>query len=167
MNFYELIHEHQRVLSEIEDSGGEIDKALEDKLDLIAKQLAGAPDKADFVLKKLDSESDFYSERIKEIQGYKKSIEYAAQRLKEQIKRFMTESGKTRLTGECIDLVLKRTKPSVVIEDESKLPTGYIETVITSKINKTKLYEDLKLKINVSGARLEESFSLSTTRTKK
>lgn len=166
MKLIDLSQEYAAILDEIEACGGEVTDTQELRLDAISRELVQAPDKADFVIKKLDCDSRFYGERIKELQGYKRAIDNAQSRFKDQIKDFMHTTNQTRLGGEYVDLVLKASKPKVVIDDESKVPDGYIETTIVRTPDKARMYEDMKMGVPVDGARLEDVFALQTTKRK-
>lgn len=166
MNLTTLSHEYLAVLAEIEANEGEITAEQETRLEAICRDLAGSADKADWVLKKLDAESEFYAARIKELQAYKKALDNAQDRFKRAIKDFMAASGQNRIQGEYVDLVLRAAKAKTVVDDESKIPEAYFETTIVRTLNKQRLYDDLKLGVPVAGAHLADSHALTTTRRK-
>jgi hypothetical protein len=167
MKLLELSQEYALLLEEIESCGGELSPEQEKRLETVSRELAKSADKADYVLKKLDVESDFYAARIKELQAYKKALDNASERFKSQIKAFMRESDQKRLEGEYVDLVLKTTKPKIVITDESKIPEKYVEKIITTAVNKNDIYKDMQNGALVEGVSIEENFALTTTRSKK
>lgn len=166
MKLIELHQEYLAILSEIEETGGELSLTHDSRLDSIAREIAQNADKADFVFRKLEFESNFYAAEIKRLQNFKRSIDNAHERMREFVKTQMVATGVSRIEGETIALTISKTKPTVVIEDETALAKEYFDEVVTHKLNKTRVSEDLKLG-SVKGAHLEESFALRVTRSKK
>lgn len=166
MKLVELYSDYLAILGEIEASGGELCESDESRLETIGREIAKSADKADWVFRKLDSESEFYDAEIKRLQAFKKSIDNANDRLRDYVKTQMQALGVNRIEGDFVALSLSRTKPKVVVDDESALPNGYFEEIITKRLSKTKLSEDLVLG-PVEGAHLEQGYSLRVTRSKK
>lgn len=166
MKILELHSQYLAILSEIEDMGGEITADHEAKIEAIGSEIIKHADKADFVFRKLDAESEFYAAEIKRLQAFKGAIDNANERLRDYVKMQMQALSLTKIEGEKVSLTLSKVKPKVVVDDESKLDNGYFEVVTTKKLSKTKLSEDLALG-PVEGAHLEQNYALRITRSKK
>jgi hypothetical protein len=166
MKLLELYSDYLAILGEIEAAQGELCESDESRLESIGKEIAKSADKADWVFRKLDSESDFYDAEIKRLQGFKKTIDNANERLREFVKTQMVALDIKRIEGDFVALSLSRTKPKVVVDNESILPAGYFEEIVLKRLSKTKLSEDLALG-PVDGAHLEQGYSLRVTRSKK
>ncbi len=166
MKLIELHQEYLAILTEIEETGGELSLTHDSRLDSIAREIAQNADKADFVFRKLESEMQFYTAEIHRLQNFQRAIVNANKRMRDFVKTQMLTSGVARIEGDVVALTLSKTKPSVIVEDETLLDSAYFDEVVTQKLNKTRVSEDLKLG-PVKGAHLEESFALRITRSKK
>lgn len=167
MNLLELTQEYAAILQEIEQCGGELNTTQELRYDEICRSLAAAPDKAEFVLKKLDTESKFYADRIDQLKAYKDALDNAATRFKDQIRAFMQNKDKKRIEGDYVDIVLKGTKPKVIVLDEDKVDSKYKRIHYSMKIDKNDIYKDMQNGALVEGVTLEQNYSLTFTRAKK
>lgn len=67
------------------------------------------------------------------------------------------------LSGDSFTFKLQKTKPRVVIDDDSIIEDNYIRTTVTHAPDKTKIYEHLKSGVTVVGAKLVDNFALKKT----
>lgn len=128
------------------------------------------PDKTDgcfLIMERLELEADRLKAKAESFAIAAKQLNSARERLKEYIKFQMQNSGLTELQGNDYKFGLSKTKPSVVIQNEELIPDGYTHEVVTRKIDKDRIREDLALGIPVEGATLVESFSLRSSINKK
>ncbi len=167
-----LIDYHQEylaILEEIDATGGEVTETHEMRLETIAREISQHADKADFVFRKLDAESEFYAAEIKRLQAFKRSIDNTNNRIRESIKAAMSASGITRVFGSTVDILLSGGRQKVVV-DEEKLSRDYFDTEtiykVVYKLNRERVAEDLRLG-PVEGAHFEDVYSLRITRSKK
>lgn len=140
-------------------SNGEITEEIEE---LLAVKEIGIPAKIDsyhFVMDRMEAVSKFYKERAKMFLDAARSAANAQETIKERLKYAMKEAGVTEILGNDIRFVLSKTKPKLVIDDESIIPKEYKIEIIATELQKDILLEDLKLG-EVAGAHLEDSCSL-------
>ena len=165
MSLIEYHQEYLAILEEIEQTGGEITLTHETRLEAIAREIATKADKADFVFRKLDAESEFYAAEIKRLQAFKRAIDTANDRLRDFIKMQMKALAMSRLDGEKVSLILSKIKPKVVA-DEEKLDAAFFDEVITRKLNKERVAQELQLG-PIEGAHFEDVYTLRISRSKK
>jgi hypothetical protein len=78
----------------------------------------------------------------------------------EAVKGQMNLDGYTELLGIDWRICVQKTKPRLVIEDESAVPDSYKRTRTVVEIDKEALRQDLEVGVPVAGARLESDGSL-------
>jgi hypothetical protein len=84
----------------------------------------------------------------------------AVKNFKEALKGQMRQDGSDELIGNDFRLCVQKTKPKMVIENESAIPEAYRVTRTVTEVDETRLRQDLELGVPVDGARLEMSGSL-------
>lgn len=141
------------------ESGGELTPEIEQMLTVKEVNLPAKVDSYEAMLGRLEVIEGLYKERAKLFSSAAKSLANAQDTLKERLKFAMKELGVTELMGHDIRFKLSASKPKLVIEDEKLIPKEYKVQVISEEIEKDRLTEDLKIG-SVSGAKLEETFSL-------
>lgn len=141
------------------ESAGEITEEIQDMLSVRDEQLPEKVDGYSIVLDRFAALEAYYKERAQFFSEIAKRCEAVQDHLKTNIKNAMTELNVTELSGHDIKFTKTRVKPRLIIEDESKIPKEYKQDVITTKVDKDRLREDLAVG-PIDGAHLEESFSL-------
>jgi predicted nuclease with TOPRIM domain len=115
-------------------------------------------------IKTLEAEASAIEEARKSMEQRQKALKRHADRLREYLKAQMERTGlrhikvpPKRITAPCIILRLQTNPPSVVVEDEQRIPECYKQEVITVKVLKAEIAKALKGGEEVPGARLEQS----------
>lgn len=90
-----------------------------------------------------------------------KTIENATDFVESEIKKAVAISG--ALQGTNYTFKLSKTKPKVIISDETKISDLYLRTKVTHEVDKTAIYESLKKGVAVEGAELQDNYSLRKT----
>jgi hypothetical protein len=101
-----------------------------------------------------NNESDIseIDEEIKRLQGKKKIMVNAKDRLKEYLRFNMEASGVTKITSPLFNITLAKGSDSVQIDDETLLPDDYVKMAIIP--DKTLIGKAIKDGYNVPGASL-------------
>jgi hypothetical protein len=95
------------------------------------------------------------------------SFETATKRMKATLKESMLRLGTKRVEGDYHGFTLSGSQPSLVIDDEKKIPESYFNTVVSKELDKDALKEKLKTGETITGAHLESGHSLKRSLSKK
>jgi hypothetical protein len=150
----DIAYQIKRVLME---TGGELTPELEKAMAEVESKM---PDKADsyvFVTQDLRNEAALWKKRAQDFAAVARTFENYADAMEESIKFACVKMNVTELEGAQYIWKLVKSKAAVMIDDETKIPSGHIEIVQTRKIRKDSIYEDLKNGLPVPGARLVEN----------
>lgn len=141
------------------ESGGEITPEIESYLQIKDIELPEKVDSYSIVMDRFDALEKFYKERADFFSQIAKRCKGVRERLKDNLKREMRNLNMTEIKGNEMRFVLSKTKPALVLEDETLIPRDYIKQVYVESIDKDRLKEDLAFG-PIPGAHLEESYSL-------
>ena len=83
-----------------------------------------------------------------------KKQEEKVKKVKETIKDIMKGMGIKKIETEIGSFTLRKNNPSLIIDDETKIPAIYKEIVYTEKIKKDEIKKDFKINI-IEGCHLE------------
>ena len=90
----------------------------------------------------MESQARSIGDASKQMQARKKVLENRATRIRDYLRENMQRTGISEVTCPYFQIKLKKNPPSVVIEDETKVPDKYkVEKVVTS-IDKTAIKKD-------------------------
>lgn len=154
---FDAIIENQGALTpEIEAALAHVETNLPEKIDSYA-----------FILDRLEMEEVYWKEKAEKYARIAKGCSSTMSFLKDRIKQVALENGKTELLGHDNKFTLVNSKPSVEINNEELIEAIYKKEVVTYKIDKKKIEEDLKLGLPVAGASLRETKALRLTANKK
>lgn len=142
------------------ESGGELTPELEAMLAELDVKLPEKVDNYSMILDRMSMLSDFYIERAERLLKMSKAATLLKERLKDNIKIAMEKLGETEIQGVETKFKLVQSNPSVVIENEELIDAAYKVQEIKIKVEKKRIAEDLKLGVDVRGARLERTTSL-------
>lgn len=107
-----------------------------------------------------DSLVDIRKEEIKRLQAKNKADENKIKNAKNQMMFYLKMLGQKRLETPLYTFNIQKSKASVVIEDETKIPKEFIETEVKEKVNKKELYNLLKNGEEIEGVYLKENESM-------
>ncbi|EKE4696124.1 siphovirus Gp157 family protein, partial [Listeria monocytogenes] len=105
-----------------------------------------------FVIKELEGQSLVLETEIKRLSERKTTINNNIKRLKQSLQDAMETANKPKIRTNLFTLGIRKSPPSVAVEDESKLIAYLVEQ--PKKLDKTRLKDDLKKGIDVPGATL-------------
>lgn len=152
-NIFQINQEYLQLASILEENGGEITEEIESQLQINREQLETKGVNYALVIRQLDGESEILDREIKRLSAIKKSKDNSLERLKNTIKDAMILHGVDSIKGDLINLSLRKSPASVIIEDENSIPDDYLIEQ-PKKIDKKLISESLKKGIEVKGALL-------------
>lgn len=162
-----LLKEAHAIEELLIETEGEMNPILSEWMTINDQNMVTKIDSYKYVFDKLESGCEFFKKKEEEMRRARKSYENYIQRLKEHLKFTMESLTVSELRGNNYRFKLQRSKPIVVILNESVLSAKYIREKITLEVDKKAIKEDFDKGIEVVGATLEESVSLRSYVNKK
>jgi hypothetical protein len=156
----DLVAEYQLLERELVAASGELTPEIEERLSINQAALATKADAYVFVEERLEMNAEFFKRKAEAFDAIAKRFKNARERLKSNLKSAMQAMGTAEVVGSDYRWVLKRSNPTLVIEDEKALPDECLLTTVETKPNKEMIKGLLKEGKTIPGARLEESFAL-------
>jgi cell division protein FtsB len=150
MNLYELKESYLKVLELIE--AGE--EGLEDTLESINDTIEAKADGYAKVIRNLEGNITALKAEIDRMTDRKKSIENNIERLKENLKNAMIETGKEKIKTDLFNIKVADNPYAVNVIDETLIPEEYFKVEITRKLDKVTLKDDMKNGQIIKGAEL-------------
>lgn len=141
------------------ESGGELTPEIEAFLAVNAQELAEKVDAYDMVINRFKALEDFYGERAEFYYKISSQCLNTVARLKENIKRAMSELGVEEVKGNETRFKLVEGSGSLRIKDPEMVPVEFKEEITETVIKKSELKAALKSG-PVAGAELEFNPSL-------
>ncbi len=146
--------------NEILDNGGELTPELELSLEITEKNLLEKVDKYVYLIDRLESGVEFFKAKQDEAAKLKKSYESTIDNLKERLKFAMKTLNTNELRGLEYSYKLAKSKSKVKIENIETIPMEYVREKITYEPDKEKIFAALEIGLQISGATLENTYSL-------
>lgn len=154
ITLYKAAEELQDILNSLDPETGEIPESLDDARALVAQKAVNVV----AYLKDTDSKADYLMAAAKELQDRAKKQEKRNEWLRQYLAFHMRQTGITHIKDESgmfeAKLEIERDQ-SVDVFDTEQVPDEYMRTIPeTQEPNKTLIASDLKLGIDVPGARI-------------
>lgn len=149
---YSIQDKYQQLLNLAEQLDPEL---LKDTLESIDDELETKAEKVAFVIKELEGQALVLETEIKRLSERKTTINNNIKRLKQSLQDAMEAANKPKIKTNLFTLGIRKSPPSVAVEDESKLIAYLVEQ--PKKLDKTRLKDDLKKGIYVPGATLVQT----------
>jgi len=156
MNLYELKENYLKVLELIE--AGE--EGLEDTLESINDAIEIKADGYARIIKNLEGSVTALKAEIDRMTDRKKSIENNIERLKENLKNAMIETGKEKIKTDLFNIKVADNPYAVNVIDETLIPEEYFKVEIIRKLDKVTLKDDMKNGQIIKGAVLTQGKGL-------
>lgn len=147
---------------EMAQTGGELTPEIEQMLGLTEALTEQKVDATEYIISRLNAESDFLKKRAAEFTAAAKARANAADRIKERVKQLMLIHERSEISGEYVRFVVSPTTPSLIIDSEMALPEKYKKLIAVAEIDRAGIKKDLQDGTPVEGAHLQESFGLRT-----
>ncbi|MDH4577120.1 siphovirus Gp157 family protein [Listeria innocua] len=149
---YSIQEKYQQLLNLAEQLDPE---ALKDTLESIDDELETKAENVAFVIKELEGQALVLETEIKRLSERTTTIDNNIKRLKQSLQGAMEAANKPKIKTNLFTLGIRKSPPSVAVEDESKLIAYLVEQ--PKKLDKTRLKDDLKKGIDVPGATLVQT----------
>lgn len=121
---YNLVKESNELIEKIIQNDGEMTEDIESLFEKNELLTASKIDSYDFIIKKLNAESELMKDKAKMFTSAAKSLSNNADAIKTRIKATMHEMNITELKGNSIRFTLSPSRPSMLI-DMDLLPDQY------------------------------------------
>ena len=156
MNLYELKENYLKVLELIESG----EEGLEDTLESINDAIEIKADGYARIIKNLEGSVTALKAEIDRMTDRKKSIENNIERLKENLKNAMIETGKEKIKTDLFNIKVADNPYAVNVIDETLIPEEYFKVEIIRKLDKVTLKDDMKNGQIIKGAELTQGKGL-------
>ncbi len=154
-SLFALVALSQEIQRGLVESMGEVTPEIDKAIDLIANKL---PDKADgykFVIDDLKAQAELWNERAATLSKIARTFINYTDRMKYSLKMACINLGIEELVGKDYKWKVTSNAPSLIVDDETLIPSEFKEIVQTTKIRSDMIKEALKSGKVVPGARLE------------
>lgn len=158
-----LLQERDEILHSILENEGEITNQVSDLFDLNTEQLAEKVEAYIALIKLLEAEEIALKAEADAFYAKAKACSNLAKKIEDNAKHLMAFNGTTRLQGTKHDLVISKSKPALLVNEEVGFWefTPFLKTHIEKTIDKEAIRSSLEAGHAVDGARLEERFRLT------
>ena len=156
LRLYELSSDYLNALDELSELDDLPVEAIADTLEGLAGALEDKALNVARYIRNLEAETTAIEEAKKRMEVRARSTANKAMRMRDYLK---TELEKTGLQPKAPDVAvrLQNNPPSVVLDDETRIPENYRRTQIVSTILKAEIAAAIKAGKEITGAHLEQS----------
>ena len=157
LKLYEIADEVLALDKLLEFDGGEITPEFEE---LEAKAMAILSSKVDSCVEYVNREKDLIalaSERIKQLQEFKKSKENKLSRFNDYVENVLKKTNQQCLNGKLNQIKIRKPSQVLVIENEDAVPVEFTTVEQIVKIDKASLKEAVKSgEVDIEGISLQD-----------
>lgn len=157
MKLTELVQLSNDIRLSLVESEGEITDETCKALLVLEESLPRKVDAYQFLVKDFEGESEKFKAKADEYSRLSKSFKNYGEQLKERLKLACIAMDVKELVGIDYKWKLVNSRPSIVVDDETKIPGIYKKIVQEIKIDKEMLHVDLKAGVVIEGLHLEPS----------
>ncbi len=146
----------------IQEAEGELTPQLEEWLNEVEKNIAVKTDHYQFVLDRLEANSEALDKRSKELRAAAVALQSVKENINGRIKHAMQTMGTNEIKGESFRFKLSSAAPRVVVDNEAAIPLTFKreETIWTA--DKKAIKESFDLGVPVEGCHIEQGATLRT-----
>lgn len=157
MKLADLVRLSNEVRLALVESAGEITDETCKALLILEDSMPKKVDGYKFLVTDLECEAEKFKTKADEYSRLAESCKRYAKGLKDRLKLACIAMNVDELQGNEYRWKLQKSKPSVIIDDETLVPSKYKNVVQTTEIIKDEILEDFKKDISVPGCRLEQN----------
>ena len=150
----------QAIENQLIENNGELTDSLMALLAELENGLATKTDSYGFVIRKLESEAEFYNYRATKLAEIASHMQGTATKMKERAKLAMIAMGINKLEGDEVTITLSTGPGKVEVVAIDSLPKDCVTTTVNIKADKEKIGRLLRDGVSVPGAVLDESWTL-------
>jgi hypothetical protein len=155
-----LLEQSTEIEMRLIETAGELTEEIEESLKLIELHLPQKVTNYMNLLDRLELEGDNLYSKAKKYEMAAKTLTGLRERLTSHVKAQMIEKGLEELRGKDESFSLGNGKKSVIVNDITKLPRGYICRTITERPDKEKIYNAIESGEAVPGCELQDTKTL-------
>lgn len=156
IRLYELSADYLNALDALADLDDLPPEVITDTLEALAGVWEDKALNVARYIRNLEAEADAIEEAKKRMEIRAKTMTNRAARLKDYLKAELERTG-LKPKAPDVALSLRTNPPSVILEDESRIPDDYRRTETVTRILKSEISNALKAGARIPGARLEQS----------
>lgn len=156
----ELVTQAANIELMLLENGGLLTPEIEEKLAVLDVATPAKIDNYYNLMERFDAMQAVFKKKADDMAAIAKSFENANERLRFNLKEAMGIAEMDELRGNDYRFCLADSPPSVLIENSTEIPTDYKQTIISEKIDKKRIAEDLKLGVPVPGCSLTRGKTL-------
>ena len=149
------LFEINNAIKEIVDKDNIDPETLKDTMDALTLTREAKLDGLAGLIERDSADIDFLSNKIKQLTEQKRHYENQKNNLQNYMTEVIDDAGIKELHTEHYILKPRNYRQKTIISDERKIPKDYVITKKVSKIDKKKLYSDMKDGKQIPGAYLE------------
>lgn len=157
----QLMAEAQDMATRLMECEGELTEDAEKALTINEKSLAVKVDNYVLVMEAMADRADYMAAKAKELQVVSRQLKVAREAVKERVKFVMLENELTDLTGQYYRFKISRVKPKYII-DEDQVPEKFKKEVITYKVDRDAVVEQMVEGVEIPGVKVEQGWALRT-----
>lgn len=156
---YELTEMYQNIWNLVNDEEADLD-GLEKALDSIEEGIEGKAENTAKLIKSIEGNISILKEEEQRLAKKRKSMENKVKNIKEYLEMQLRVMEIDKIQGDIFTVALQNNPPSVRFLDEDLIPNEYKEEVITIKIPKKAILDDIKAGKEVPGTEMVQTKSL-------
>lgn len=160
LRLYQIADDYLNALEALVEMDALPAEAIADTLEGLAGTFEGKAGNVAAYIRSLEAEAQAIADARKAMEQRQTTLERHAGRLRYYLKGEMERTGLTCVKNPYLCARIQLNPPSVVIEDENRLPARFKQAVTTVKLLKTEIGTALKTGEEVVGARLEQTTRL-------
>lgn len=154
---YEITESYRQALEMFTDPEQDFDpQMVADTLESLEGTLEAKAANVAAFFQNLEVTANAIREAEKRMAQRRKAIEKRVESLRQYLQNNMEACGITKIESPLFSISLRKSPPSVVIDDEQSLPPDYVEQVVTTKPNKMLIKQAITDGFDVPGAHLEQ-----------
>lgn len=160
MKLYEIAESYRNLQELLEDETIPVE-VVNEALQQVEGEFEYKAENIIKLIKSLEGEIAVYKEEEKRMASNRKALEAKTANLKDYLLNNMQGMNKKEVKAGLFKLKIARNPVSLKIEDESKIPTQFVNEVVTKVIDKTAIKEALKSGEIIEGCSLEQGERLN------
>lgn len=140
---YKIAEEHQEIMNSIENE----EFTAEEMKDTLEGAVGTFEDKAKSVLaysNGLDGDIEAIEKEVKRLNTMKSTLKNKKERMREYLKQNMQRTNISNIKCDLFSITLTRGRQVLLITDQDKIPSDYIDVEVVQKPDKKRLLADLK-----------------------
>lgn len=157
-----IMRSHAELAIKLYESGGELTPEIQVALDLVTEKTVQKVDAYGHIMDRLEVESAFLSEKIKQLQDLQGKIEKARDGLEFLMTQALNTTDDKTLQGNEYKFKLSPTAGRTIV-DETLLPIAYCKFEVLKTIDRARIKSELKDGRQVPGCSIEPGWSFRKT----